>query len=87
MSHLRIFGSICYRHIPAALWRKLDDRGEKLILVGYHPTCAYKALDPVSGKIVINRDLQFDETQSWNWELRRTQQHTMQLSDDVNDKS
>ena len=81
MSHLRIVGSICYRNIPAALRRKFDDKGEKLILVGYHPTGAYKALDPVSGKVVISRDLKFDETQSWNWELRRTQQTTMQFDD------
>ena len=85
VSHLRIFGSICYMHILAALRKKLDDRGEKLILVGYHPTGAYKARDPVSGKIVISRDLKFDESQSWNWELTETQQHTMQLDDESNE--
>ena len=32
VSHLRIFGSICYKHVPDAIRRKLDDKSENLIL-------------------------------------------------------
>ncbi|PNX55678.1 retrovirus-related Pol polyprotein from transposon TNT 1-94, partial [Trifolium pratense] len=36
VKHLRIFGSLCYRHIPDQKEKKLDDKSEALILIGYH---------------------------------------------------
>ncbi|WVZ04159.1 hypothetical protein V8G54_024965 [Vigna mungo] len=44
--HLKVFGSICYKHVPSELRRKLDDISEMYILVGYHPTGAYRLYDP-----------------------------------------
>lgn len=35
ISHLRVFGSLAYRHVPDQLRKKLDDKGEQMILVGY----------------------------------------------------
>lgn len=67
VSHLRIFGSICYKHIPDAIKRKLDDKSEKLIFLGYHSTGAYRVFNPQTQKLVLSRDLKFDEGQSWNW--------------------
>jgi len=37
---LRVFGSICHKHIPDQRRKKLDDNSEPFILVGYHPTSA-----------------------------------------------
>ena len=48
VSHFRIFGSLCFRHIPDQLRRKLDDKGEQMILLGYHSTGGYKLFDPKS---------------------------------------
>jgi len=36
VKHLKVFGSICYKHIPDAKRSKLDDKSEKIILLGYH---------------------------------------------------
>ena len=47
VNHLRIFGSLSYRHIPNERRKKLDDKSEALILVGYHPTSAYKLYSPL----------------------------------------
>ena len=47
VNHLRIFGSLSYRHIPDERRKKLDDKIEALILVGYHPTSAYKLYSPL----------------------------------------
>jgi hypothetical protein len=33
--HLKIFGSICYVHVPAAKRSKLDDKAEMGIFSGY----------------------------------------------------
>ena len=38
VSHLRIFGSVCYCHIHADIRKKLDPSGEKGLLVGYNGT-------------------------------------------------
>jgi len=61
VNHLRVFGSITYRHIPDQLRRKLDDKSETLILVGYHSTGGYKLLDPVNKQVIISRDVIIDE--------------------------
>jgi transposase InsO family protein len=40
VSHFRIFGSLCFKHVPDQVRRKLDDRSQTMILLGYHPTGA-----------------------------------------------
>jgi hypothetical protein len=35
VKHLKVFGSICYKHIPDAKRGKLDDRSETMIFIGY----------------------------------------------------
>lgn len=64
--HFKIFGSICHRHIPEERRKKLDDKSEALMLVGYHPTGAYK-LYPIQKRTVISRDVVVDETVAWDW--------------------
>ena len=41
VSHLRIFGSICYKHISNAKRRKLEEKSEPMISIGYDVTSAY----------------------------------------------
>jgi len=48
--------------------RKLDENSEKCILVGYSTQSkAYKLYNPVSRKVIISRDVIFDEATSWDW--------------------
>jgi len=67
VQHLKILGSICHRHIPDERRKKLDDKSEPLILIGYHPTGAYKLYDPEKNLVVISRDVVVDEAASWDW--------------------
>lgn len=69
MSHFRIFGSLCFKHVPEQIRKKLDDKAEPMILIGYHPNGAYKLYDPRMRKIVISRDVLIDETNGQNWEI------------------
>ena len=66
MSHLRVFGSMCFRHVPEQLRRKLDDQSEAIVLIGYHLTGAYKLYSPIEDKLVINRDDIVDEIKGWD---------------------
>ena len=62
VSHLRIFGSIAFIHIPKVERRKLDAKSLKCFFVGYSLTQkAYRFWDPLGRRIKISRDVIFDE--------------------------
>lgn len=61
MSHLRVFGSVAYRHVSDQFRKKLDDKGEKMILVGYRSPRGYKLYDATNRRTLISRDIGFDE--------------------------
>lgn len=67
MRHLRIFGLVCYKHVLDERRKKLYDRSETLILVGYHPIGAYKLYDLEKKQVVINRDVLVDEAVTFDW--------------------
>lgn len=56
-----MFGSICYKHVLDARRRKLDDKSELMILVGYHKIGEYRLFNPINQKIMISRDIMIDE--------------------------
>src|SRR4051812_42609992 len=37
VSHLKVFGSVCYKHVPEARRKKMDDRSRVMLLVGVIP--------------------------------------------------
>ncbi|WVZ17028.1 hypothetical protein V8G54_010010, partial [Vigna mungo] len=61
-------GSVCYKHIPKEKRRKLDDRSESLILVGYHSTGAYRLFNSEKEEVIINRDVIVDEGVVYDWQ-------------------
>jgi len=69
VSHLRIFGSLCYKHVPDALRRKLDDKSTPQVLIGYHETGGYKLYDPNSEQVSTNKDVYVDESSRWEWTM------------------
>ena len=47
ISHLRIFGYVAYAHVPEEMRRKLDDKSQKCIFVGYsEESKAYRFIIP-----------------------------------------
>jgi len=61
-------------HVPDAKRTKLDDKSLCCVLLGVSEVSkAYKLYDPVSQKIVISRDVVFDEDKSWDWDKRSLQ--------------
>ena len=60
--HLRVFGCIAYAHVPDQLRKKLDDKGEKCIFIGYNLNSkAYKLYNLETKKVIINRDVTSDK--------------------------
>jgi transposase InsO family protein len=67
ITHLRVFGCVAYSLIPQELRKKLDDRGEKCIFVGYsEQSKAYKLYNPITKKLIISRDVEFVEEEAWD---------------------
>lgn len=78
IEHLRIFGCIGYAKIDKPHLRKLDDRLRMLVHLGTEPgSKAYRLLDPQKRKIVISRDVVFDEAKGWNWNVNDSEQENI----------
>ena len=68
VGHFRIFGCVAYAHIPNQRRTKLDDKGEKCIFLGVsNQSKAYKLYNPITKKIIVSRDVIFDEEGCWPW--------------------
>ena len=62
VSHLRIFGSVAFAHIPDEHRRKLDKKSECCIFTGYNEQHKeYKLYNPVTKQLVVSRDVKFIE--------------------------
>lgn len=66
VDHLRVFGCITYAHIPDQKRKKLDEKSEKCIFLGVSEhSKAYKLYNPITKKIIVRRDVIFDEEKTW----------------------
>jgi transposase InsO family protein len=63
ISHLRIFGSPAFAHIPKTSRSKLDPRSEKVVLLSFDEGAkAYRCYKPSTKRVFVSRDLFNDET-------------------------
>ncbi|PKA47383.1 Retrovirus-related Pol polyprotein from transposon TNT 1-94 [Apostasia shenzhenica] len=68
VSHLKIFGSICFVQVPTEKRIKFDRRSTKCIFLGYDArTKGYRAYDVENKSLIVSRDVIFDENSAWNW--------------------
>jgi hypothetical protein len=59
---------VAYAKIPDARRTKLDDKSEKCIFVGYGDLrMGYKLYNPITKKLIISRDVIFEEDKTWQW--------------------
>ena len=71
VDHLRTFGCIAHVKDTRRHQGKLEDRSKAMIFIGYQiGTKAYKCLDPVNLKVIISRDIIFEEAESWIWSMQ-----------------
>ena len=65
LSSLRIWGSLCYAHVPKEKRKKLDDKARVCVHLGYsRDRKAYKLLELSTGLIFDAVSVAFDETRS-----------------------
>ena len=76
VNQLKVFGCIGYTHIPSQerekfdeKGEKFDEKGEKYIFIDYNDESkGFRLLNPKTNKLVIARDVIFDELAVWQWE-------------------
>ena len=55
-------------HIPESKRGKLDDKIFPCILLGMSDESkGYRLFDPKTKRIVVSKDVMFEEEKSWNW--------------------
>jgi hypothetical protein len=65
--HFRVFGCLAYVHVPDVHRKKLDGKSIKWVNLGVsEESKAYKVYDIVGEKVIISRDVVFDESKGWN---------------------
>ena len=80
MEFFRVFGCIAFIHVPEARRTKLEDRSVPCVLLGVsEESKAYRLYNPITKKIVISRDVVFEEKREWDWDTSYEQQVSMEL--------
>jgi len=60
--------SVSYLHVDDQVRTKLDGKSKMMIFVGYNQKSkGYKLYNPNEEKMVINRDVEFNEEGAWDW--------------------
>ena len=69
VDHLRTFGCTAHVKVIGPGISKLSDRSKKMVFLGYEPgTKGYRLYDPDRRRLVISRDVLFEEDRAWEWE-------------------
>jgi len=69
VSFLRTFGCIGHVKKTKPNLSKLEDRSTPIVFLGYEcGSKAYRLYDPQGRRVVVSRDIIFDEAASWSWE-------------------
>ncbi|KAL4379639.1 hypothetical protein GQ457_02G024950 [Hibiscus cannabinus] len=68
VDYFRVFGCIGHVHMPDNKRSKLDDESYKCVLLGIsEESKAYRLYDLVVDKVVISKDVIFEENKCWDW--------------------
>ena len=89
LSFHKIFGSICFVHVPHIKKDKLDKKAMSGIFVGYSTISkAYKVYHPQTQKMAITRDVHFHEEEQWDWgDSQRNELLVDQIKPQLQDES
>lgn len=63
VAHPKVFGCRVFVHVPEEKRKKLDPKAAEAMMVGYveGSTCCYQIWDPIGRKLIIIRDVIFEE--------------------------
>ncbi|KAK2442007.1 putative mitochondrial protein [Trifolium repens] len=66
--HFRVFGCLAHVHIHDVHRKKLDDKSIPCFLLGIsEESKGYKLYDPSAKKVIVSKDVIFEESKGWKW--------------------
>ncbi|KAH9723491.1 hypothetical protein KPL70_007130 [Citrus sinensis] len=69
-----LWAEACHTAMYILNREKFDEKGEKYLFIGYSDESkGYWLLNPTTNKLVISRDVVFDEASAWQWEKDQSQ--------------
>ncbi|KAK4397350.1 Retrovirus-related Pol polyprotein from transposon TNT 1-94 [Sesamum angolense] len=75
-----LLNSICYVHIPTEKRHKLEEKTEKGIFLGYSTQSkGYRIYNLKTKKLIISRDVEFDEDAMWNWDEEKVERQRVMI--------
>ncbi|GAA0154574.1 hypothetical protein LIER_12516 [Lithospermum erythrorhizon] len=75
IDHLRIWGCLAHVHIPKIGRDKLDSRSKPCIFIGINEgTKGYRLFDAISERVIISKNVLFEEDKQWNWGEKQADQ-------------
>ena len=78
VEYFRIFGCVAHVHVPDQRRSKLDDKSIKCVFPGVSDESkAWRLYDPVSEKIIVSKDVIFEEEESKDW--GRTEEESSEI--------
>ena len=80
LGHLRIFG--CKGHVKTVKphLKKLEDRSVPMVYFGIEEgSKAHRMYNPQTNKIVVSRDVVFEEIEKWDWEAAETEEISVEM--------
>ncbi|TYJ99556.1 Retrovirus-related Pol polyprotein from transposon TNT 1-94 [Cucumis melo var. makuwa] len=79
LKFLKVFGCLCFTHVPQSKRDKLDRRASSSVFVGYSSISkAYKIFQPQTEKIFVSRDVHFVEDEEWNFDDAEKKSQTLE---------
>ncbi|KAL9235087.1 hypothetical protein vseg_009883 [Gypsophila vaccaria] len=88
VEYFRIFGCVAHVHIPDQKRTKLDDKSKQCVFLGVSDESkAWRLYDPISKKVIISRDVVFEEEKFWDWGRteEEIQQDILEWEDEIDE--
>ncbi|MCO5577734.1 hypothetical protein L7F22_031566 [Adiantum nelumboides] len=64
--YMKVFGCVCYVHVPNEARKKMEPKAMKCIFLGYPiGKKGYKCYDPTIRQVYVSRDVRFCEHEPW----------------------
>lgn len=87
VEHLRVFRCVCHVHVPDVRRTKLEDKSFNYVFLGVNEESKdYRLYDSVAKKIVIDKDVVFEENKSWEWDKSYNDQVLVDLERGENEE-
>ncbi|MCO5569788.1 hypothetical protein L7F22_023503 [Adiantum nelumboides] len=66
ISYMKVFGCVCYVHVPNEARKKMEPKAMKCIFLDYPvEKKGYKCYDPTTRQVYVSRDVRFCEHEPW----------------------